>query len=108
MEMLNELIDLLKNVSTELLSGKLNKFEASCGQIINISMELFPKIIVSYSDPKMEDLREDATYWPMQLERVINTIQGKDIFAMYDVLYCETRANLIGLKQIYMERAIEL
>lgn len=105
---LKELIDIINIACQYLTSGKSANFGEMGKIVINGCLSLFPKIIVSYSDEKMSDIAEEATYWPAQIERIMNTLDGEDSFAMFDVLFNETRANLIYISEEYEKRGIIL
>ena len=105
---LEELINLLDETCRYLVEMKKSDFAEGGKNVINKCLALFPKIIVSYSDPRMADISEDATYWPAQLERIINVLEGGDSFAAIDVLYNETRENLKFISNEYAKRGIAL
>lgn len=57
--------------------------------------DVVPNIVETYQDPKMKDHEAEVEYWYEQLGRITEAIQGQDAFAKIDVLYMETRENLI-------------
>ena len=103
---MNELIDKIEESVSMLLKYDTKGFGESAQEIVNMMMALLPVIINCYSDPKMEDLREDAIYWPGQLERIIKTLEDDDMLEIVDVLYNETRCNLIELRDTLVERGL--
>lgn len=103
-----KLIDLINDTCICLVSGDLTTFAEKGTLVINSCFSVFPKIIAAYSDERMVDLSEDATYWPAQLERIMNTLNNNDLFASFDVLYNETRANLIYIKEEYEQRGVAI
>ncbi len=103
---MNELIDKIEESVVKLLKYDTKGFGESAQESVNMMMALLPAIINCYSDPKMEDLREDAVYWPGQLERVINTLESEDSLEIIDVLYNETRCNLIELRDTLAKRGL--
>ena len=103
---MNELIKQIEDVVSELLSYNLETYAAKTQEMVDKMVAVFPVIISSYAEPKMEDVREDALYWPKQLERIINALESPDRFETVDVLYNETYPNLIELRDILIERGV--
>ena len=103
---MDELIIKIKNTVTALLHYDMDVYYVSTQELVDMMILVFPAIIDCYNSPKLSDLREDATYWPGQLERVIKALHGVDHFEVVDVLYNETYANLVELRDILMQRGI--
>ena len=103
---MDELIDKIEETISYLLQSESEKYENLARQLVEAMMAIFPAIIASYSDPRMSDLREDATYWPGQLERIITALEKGDMFEVTDVLYNETRPNLIEIRDTLKERGV--
>ncbi len=103
---MEELIEKIEEAVSYLLCAEDVKFEELARQLVDAMIAIFPAIITTYSDPRMEDHREDAVYWPGQLERIINVLKKGDYFEVVDALYNETRPNLIELRDILKERGI--
>lgn len=106
MRNMNELIKQIEDVVSELIRYNMDIFAAKAQDMVDKMVAVFPVIISSYSDPQMEDVREDALYWPKQLERIINALESPDRFETVDVLYNETYPNLIELRDILIERGV--
>lgn len=106
MRNMNELIKQIEDVVSELIRYNMDIFAAKAQDMVDKMVTVFPVIISSYSDPQMEDVREDALYWPKQLERIINALESPDRFEIVDVLYNETYPNLIELRDILIERGV--
>ena len=104
---MNELIDKIEESVSQLLRYDTKGFGESAHDIVNMMMTILPAIINCYNDPKMSDVREDALYWPGQLERIIKVLENDDSFELADVLYNETRANLIELRDMLVKRGIQ-
>ena len=103
---MDELIEKIEEAVNYLFRAENEKFEKLAGQLVDAMMAIFPAIIASYNDPRMSDLREDATYWPGQLERIIASFEKGDLFEITDVLYNETRPNLMEIRDTLKERGI--
>ncbi len=103
---MNELIDKIEICASELLAYETKSFGAHAQEFVNAMMALLPSIINCYNDPQMSDVREDALYWPGQLERIIKTLEDDDSFELIDVLYNETRANLVELRDMLVKRGL--
>ena len=103
---MDELINDIEETVAALIRYDVNRYTELAQGIANKMMILFPAIIDTYNDPRMQDLREDAVYWPEQLERIIKAFDKGDNFEVIDVLYNETRENLIELKNTLAQRGL--
>ena len=103
---MNELILQIEKVVSILMKYDLEGFTAAAQSLINSMIAIFPAIISVYSDPKMEDVRDDALYWPGQLERIIGALKSPDRFETVDVLYNETYVNLVELRDMLVKRGL--
>ena len=103
---MNELIKQIESTVSDLLRYDLESFAIKAQDLVNKMIMVFPAIISVYSDPRMEDMRDDALYWPGQLERIIKALESPDRFETVDVLYNETYPNLVELNEILKERGI--
>ncbi len=106
MNIMNELIDKIEESISRLLRYETKEFGENAQEIVSLMITLLPSIIACYSDPKLSDVREDALYWPSQLERIIKTLENDDCFELIDVLYNETRSNLVELNELLISRGI--
>ncbi|MGN0471746.1 MAG: hypothetical protein ACI4F8_02780 [Lachnospiraceae bacterium] len=70
--------------------------------------EVFPRFIAVYDDPRMEEYAQDREYWAMQIGRITEALSEEDVFHQIDVLFFETRANLLEILTILEEKGIEL
>ena len=95
-DVLQELIDLLEKMTGQLMMNQMDDFKDTIPELSRLMEMSFPTIIMSYSDETLKDVAEDATYWSEQLGRIIETLNMDDKFARIDVLYQETRTNLIS------------
>lgn len=105
-DLLDELIELLETMTTHLMKNEMDKYEENISGLSRLLKMCFPQIIISYSDPALRSVAEDATYWSGQLGRIIETISADDKFAKIDVLYQETRVNLISYREMIKDTAI--
>lgn len=103
---MNELILLIEEVISALMRYDMEEYAQKAQEFVDDMMALLPSIINSYSDPKMADVREDALYWPGQMERIIGALESHDRFEAVDVLYNETYPNLIELRDMLKERGL--
>ena len=103
---MNELILLIEETVSALLRYDMDVYAQKAQRIVDDMMALLPSIINCYSDPKMSDVREDALYWPGQMERIIKALESHDRFEAVDVLYNETYPNLTELRDMLAERGI--
>lgn len=103
---MDELIEKIEEAVSYLLQSENVKYEELAQQLVDAMMAIFPAIIISYNDPRMSDLKEDAAYWPGQLERIIAALEKGDLFEVTDVLYNETRPNLIEIRDVLKERGV--
>ena len=103
---MDRVIELIQKTVNELIQYHLEEFCQCAGELVNTMFEVFPQIIATYSDERLSDIAEDATYWPAQLEKIVNVLEKGDEFAIVDALYNETLPNLVELKNILIEREI--
>ena len=106
MNNMNELIKQIENVVSELMRYDMDNFSVHAQELVNNMIVVFPSIISIYSKEEMADVREDAMYWPGQLERIISALGSPDRFETVDVLYNETYMNLIELREILTKRGL--
>lgn len=95
-----ELIDLLEDMTGQLMRNDMDGFEANIPELSVLLEICIPQIIITYSDPSLKELASDATYWSNQLGRIIEALNQKDKFVRMDVLYQETRTNLLGFNKM--------
>ena len=93
---LTNLADLLEKMTIELMKNQMDAYNSDVSSLSKLLMLCFPEIIISYSDPLLSDVAEDASYWSAQLERIVSTLNQSDKFNKIDVLYQETRTNLLS------------
>ncbi|MCR5829946.1 MAG: hypothetical protein K6F93_06350 [Lachnospiraceae bacterium] len=103
---MNELIDKIEDSISQLLKYETKEFGKNAQDIVNVMMTLLPAIISIYNNPQMDDIRADAVYWPGQVERIIKVLENDDSFEIIDVLYNETHANLMELRDLLVERGL--
>lgn len=106
MRSMDELIRQIEETVSDLMRYDMESFAQKAQELVDKMIAVFPAVISVYSDPRMEDLREDALYWPGQLERIIKALESPDRFETVDVLYNETYPNLIELRDILIKRGI--
>ena len=108
-EKLDCLIDMLGECAELLWLLRTEQFREKFSEVISKLFEVVPQIIVSYSDEKMNDISEDALYWPNQINKIMGIVDGgNDIFALSDALYYELRANLIDYKATIIDRKMSV
>lgn len=103
---MDELIAKIEDTVSCLLQYDLQRYAVLARETAGMMMTLFPAITDSYKNPAMEEFRDDAAYWPEQLQRVIDALGNGDYFEVTDVLFNETRPNLIELKGILEQKGI--
>ena len=103
---MNELILLIEETISALMRYDMEVYAQNAQKVVDDMMALLPSIINCYSEPKMSDVREDALYWPGQMERIIKAFESHDRFEAVDVLYNETYPNLTELKDMLQKRGI--
>lgn len=107
-EGLNALISLLQVLTLDLLKNQMKHYNGLMKELSDLIGRLFPIIITSYSRAELRDYAEDALYWSNQLKTIIEVLESKDHFKIADVLYYETRENLIIYKNLLEERRIAI
>ncbi len=103
---MDEMITKIEETVSKLLSYDQPAYAGSAEELANMMMSQLPTVISYYMDPRMSDHAEDATYWPGQLQRILDAFEKGDDFATADILFNETRANLIELKGILKSKGL--
>ena len=103
---MGELIVKIEDTVSALLRYDMPAYASLAQELVNMLLAVIPSVIDCYNNPKMADVREDATYWPQQMQRIIDSLGGGDYFEVADVLYNETRPNLMELKGMLEERGL--
>lgn len=98
----------IRVVISHLLQAEYDEYADGISDLVNSMIQTFPTIISYYYNPLMSEYVSDATYWPGQLERIVNTVKSGDELAVADVLYNETYPNLLELKDILCQKGISL
>lgn len=103
---MDRLITLIENIVNDLFKANMEGYAHDAQMLMDALMVEVPVVISYYYNVEMSDLAEDALYWPGQVERIIGALESGDDFATIDVLYNETRANLIELRRILLSRGL--
>ncbi len=103
---MDELISKIERVVEMIIGYDQKDYSVASEDLIDSLVSSFTKIISYYTAPQMAEYAEDAAYWPSQLERILSAFNNGDDLALVDVLYSETRANLLELKDILMTKGI--
>lgn len=103
---MDELLIQIEETVSVLMRYDMDSYAQQAQKLVDDMMALLPTIINCYTDPKMTDIREDALYWPGQMERIIGALESHDRFEAVDVLYNETYPNLIELRDMLKERGL--
>lgn len=106
---LDRLISELEELTNMLWKNEKAKFFENYKVVLADMMEVIPLVIAGYSHHKMDDIKDDAMYWPGQVSKIIDLIgKGNDVIAISDALFFEMRANLIEYRDVLIEREVEL
>lgn len=105
---MNELIELIEKTSYALIDNDTRTFADSASALNMKLWDVFPIIIGSYANPLMKDISQEALFWPAQMEKIINVLLEKDYFKIVDVLYYETRTQLLRYQNIIKERGLDI
>ncbi len=103
---MDDLINRIEDVVIKLFQYDQNAYAIAAEDLVNQMIAGLPTIVLYYTDPRMTEHAGDATYWPAQIERIIKALGEGDDIATADVLYNETRANLIELRDILTEKGM--
>ena len=104
---MEELINQIDIAVNDLVKADMISYAEHAQKMVDMMVEVFPQIIMFYSDSRMSDFTQDAKYWPMQLERIVEALSRGDDYYTIDVLANETKANLKELMNILRMRGIE-
>ncbi|MFT3984499.1 MAG: hypothetical protein QM697_11375 [Lachnospiraceae bacterium] len=89
------MITILEEYTVSMLLSDENSREKLLVSFSEKMMDVFPRIIETYSLPEFEAVSEDKVYWEKQLKEIVLAIAQTDCFKIIDVLYFETRKNLL-------------
>lgn len=103
---MDELIKKIEQTVSELIQYKMNEYAVCAQELADMLISNLPEIIGYYNDHRMQEFAEDAGYWPGQLERIIQAFGDGDDLATIDILYNETRPNLIELRDNLTKKGI--
>ena len=103
---MNELIAKIEETVSVLLQYDMEQYAKLAQELVNMMMTMLPAIIDCYNNPLMSEVREDATYWPAQMQRIIDSLGGGDYFEVVDVLFNETRPNLMELRENLVQKGL--
>ncbi len=95
-DLIEKLILHLEDMAANLMLNHMNDYGMQIPELYRLIGLTFPTIVESYSGAELKAVADDALYWSSQLDRILGAIDGKDKFVKLDVLYQETRTNLIG------------
>lgn len=105
-ENLKNLIGLLRLLTVHLLNNEMARFNGAMQELSELLGVIFPLIISSYTKPQLQDVAADALYWSEQLGKIVGVLEEEDRFKIIDVLYYETRENLMNYQRMITERGI--
>lgn len=103
---MDELIIKIEQTVSELIQYKMGEYAVCAQELADMLISKLPVIIGYYGDPRMQEFADDAKYWPGQLERIIQAFGDGDDLATIDILYNETRPNLIELRDNLTKKGI--
>lgn len=105
-ENLKNLIGLLRLLTEYLLNNEMRQFNETMKELSELLSFVFPLIISSYAKPELKDVAGDVLYWSEQLGKIVCVLEEEDRFQIIDILYYETRENLINYQRLIEERGI--
>lgn len=91
----NKLIEQIEEEVKLLLVLPIEEAQGRISVIATNLLNLFPEMLKIYQKLEINHRTYDITYWPKQLERIIQTNEKQDIFSLIDILYFETRESLL-------------
>ena len=60
----------------------------------NMLITVFPEVIMCYTKPEFEPVKQDMQYWVTQTKRILESLEKEDKFSLIDLLRYETYDNL--------------
>ena len=104
---MDELISQIEETVDAIFKYDTKNYAELAQKFVNTMLKMLPAIIDCYNFPCMADVRADATYWPGQMQRIIDVLETGDFFEVSDVLYNETRPNLLELKETLKSKGLQ-
>lgn len=91
---IDTIIELINMLAEVIATGVTVSKEELIQTVGTSILQVFPEIVDSYESEELQAYREEIDYWSSQLDRLMNALQGDDLFCLYDVLVMETRESL--------------
>ncbi len=77
---MDELIIKIEDTVSALLQYDMSAYASLAQELVNLLLASIPSVIDCYNNPNMADVREDAAYWPGQLQRIIASLGNGGLF----------------------------
>lgn len=107
-EKMTALVYLLERFAQSVMADAEVQSKSIIIEITELLSEVYPSIITLYDHPKMVERADEKVYWLNQLKRTNDVLAGEDSMAQMDVLYFETRSNLLEIMDVAAEKGIAL
>lgn len=101
------IIQVLETLTIGIVENDYEEYDANLQLFAEKMMLTFPRIIEVYSRPEFKEVASDAQYWSAQLERLITGLQQRDQILFVDILYFETKENLVLFQNMIADMEIE-
>lgn len=105
---LDTLIHIVDGVTEAVAEDDLARTEELLPQFSEELQKNIPKIVESYMQEELSDVREDISYWVEQIGRIMDVISKGDLFAIVDVLHYELRENLTQYSEMMEQKALQI
>lgn len=102
---IEDLIEIIDDIINSILSLN-SSFSMYTGSFVELCMSTFPKIVLSYTDERLNDYSEDMKYWTDLLARIIQALRNVDKYKIIDLLHFEAKVSLSEYRK--MLRRLEL
>lgn len=103
---IDELVEQIEQISRLCLSNETTDLKKVLAYIYNNIADTFPAIIKSYDLPELSEYVEERGYWASQIQRITDACSGEDRFLVVDVIYQETRANLVEYRDRLIQKGL--
>ena len=104
---MHELMELLRTTVKDIVIANKKDYLENIEIIEANLLVKLPTIISYYFDPQMQSFAMEAPKWTKRYEKLMRSIEGKDLFQIIDVMYYDLYVNLELLSNRLDERGIE-
>lgn len=94
------LLDILKQYTQIIVSDKRDVKRTAYRVVLELMQKVAPMVIEVYQRLDPEDTYGNSVYWANELKRIVEAMEGADVFVQADVLYFEAYESLLSFQKM--------